>query len=100
MWMHTDSGRFEFPSPCGDYGSSDTGDIVTNRARTTCFRPLAGITGLRTGEGEKPFNREVKVSVPLRGLRVFGRGGFKMSKKYFNTFPSPCGDYGSSDWRR
>jgi len=38
----------KFPSPCGDYGSSDVAFTPTPTAVPIRFRPLAGITGLRT----------------------------------------------------
>ena len=38
------------------------------------FRPLAGITGLRTGTADVAERIRDYVSVPLRGLRVFGPG--------------------------
>ena len=87
----------EFPSPCGDYGSSDSVRGSSGTTRSRGFRPLAGITGLRTNTRELHHPRAVWVSVPLRGLRVFGLPCEWCREVFQEKFPSPCGDYGSSD---
>ena len=72
------SGRMpdgKFPSPCGDYGSSDRVTCGMCSLIVKSFRPLAGITGLRTRGPRAYRGRDPLVSVPLRGLRVFGRTG-------------------------
>ena len=46
-----------------------------NTAAPTSFRPLAGIRGLRTFTMFEKFLEWAQVSVPLRGLEVFGLGG-------------------------
>ena len=68
---------------------SDT--VILEMARR-CFRPLAGISGLgtsSTGIGP-PSTREV--SVPLRGLVVLGPCVDFLARNIAQLFPSPCGD--------
>ena len=89
-----------FPSPCGDYGSSDLDLPLDADVFVVCFRPLAGITGLRTDAAAVLLWHLFLVSVPLRGLRVFGQGCLAGPPDRYLQFPSPCGDYGSSDWQR
>ena len=99
-WRHRDqpSENYLFPSPCGDYGSSDgrRGEAIQPGGES--FRPLAGITGLRTRRFQNVQEVFQHVSVPLRGLRVFGLEAMKRQLIAQDEFPSPCGDYGSSDW--
>ena len=57
-----------------------------------CFRPLAGIRGLRTLMVKKEYIGCLKVSVPLRGLEVFGPIASSHHVDRVVEFPSPCGD--------
>ena len=110
----------KFPSPCGDYGSYHcvqefewphnlvcfrplAGIMVLIDKRTgnqelrgTSFRPLAGIMVLiRKGSGNRCIRTGKKSFRPLAGIMVLiclGTDGYRPTDE---TFPSPCGDYGS-----
>ena len=56
------------------------------------FRPLAGISGLRTEKMGWFYDSQLGVSVPLRGLVVFGLETRAQAQRRLVGFPSPCGD--------
>ena len=64
--------------------------------RGTSFRPLAGIMVLiRKGSGNRCIRTGKKSFRPLAGIMVLiclGTDGYRPTDE---TFPSPCGDYGS-----
>ena len=62
------------------------------------FRPLAGITGLRTGTHADPTGVDMDGFRPLAGITgLRTHGGSPDPHCGVLGFPSPCGDYGSSD---
>ena len=65
------------------------------------FRPLAGITGLRTGKAGQRSREEIEGFRPLAGITGLRTRVHRQSARIdLQKFPSPCGDYGSSDWNR
>ena len=90
------SSNQSFPSPCGDYGSYQTGKKPQRSQLVESFRPLAGIMVLIDYITSCMDWLEDLVSVPLRGLWFLsGRYRFNEITLSKQGFPSPCGDYGS-----
>ena len=56
------------------------------------FRPLTGISGIRSGCVQHPLCGVDPVSVPLRGLVVFGVRDVASPTDSNKKFPSPYGD--------
>ena len=85
-----------FPSPYGDYGSYLYINIrrMLGIAKSSGFRPLAGIMVLIQTVLIDGLIAGRLVSVPLRGLWFLSRLNFLTNLKKFK-FPSPYGDYGS-----
>ena len=122
IWLIEDERyeNYEFPSPCGDYGSYQLRlSSATTIAPGKSFRPLAGIMVLINydrrrsmlenmsfpspcgdyGSYQIGFQESVgghwHVSVPLRGLWFLSERVSFTNRKQLTAFPSPCGDYGS-----
>ena len=123
IWLIEDERyeNYEFPSPCGDYGSYQLRlSSATTIAPGKSFRPLAGIMVLIMPYDSYKCPDGGVVSVPLRGLwflstttaagacwrtcrfrplagimvLIFGTFPVQLAGRQ-GKFPSPCGDYGS-----
>ena len=122
IWLIEDERyeNYEFPSPCGDYGSYQLRlSSATTIAPGKSFRPLAGIMVLIMPYDSYKCPDGGVVSVPLRGLwflstttaagacwrtcrfrplagiMVLIKSASRKASAATGTFPSPCGDYGS-----
>ena len=110
-----------FPSPCGDYGSYHFRCYITTGMILSLFPSPCGDYGSYQHTSRDDRTLTTSVSVPLRGLWFLSKGGvgrcIKVGPKSFRplagimvliilgrychcqrreeSFPSPCGDYGS-----
>ena len=100
LWFLSDGSRTVytaeplFPSPCGDYGSYQMllGMLMYDAVAVSV--PLRGLWFL-SGEAKKKIKKTRPSFRPLAGIMVLITRNMEKVFKFYNVFPSPCGDYGS-----